>query len=169
MKRLFLLVILCYCLLNTSSAHQTTKKKIHSNYDIAAFVWPAYQPEQRFNDIGVFPDGKGEWEAIYKAKPKFEGHQQPNIPLWGYENEADPKVMEKKIEAASSHGVNVFIYDWYWYDGKPFLENALNNGFLKAPNRNKMKFYLMWANHDHCSYLDPSNPDKSKIYWRGAV
>jgi len=27
----------------------------------------------------------------------------------------------------------------------------------------------MWANHDHNSYLDPANPDKNKIYWKGGV
>lgn len=36
-------------------------------YDVAAFYWPAYHPDPRFKDIHVFPDGKGEWEAIYKA------------------------------------------------------------------------------------------------------
>jgi hypothetical protein len=138
-------------------------------YDVAAYVWPAYQPDARFNDIGVFKDGKGEWEAIYNAKPKFTGHNQPHVPLWGYTNEADPKAVAQKIDAAVSHGVNVFIYDWYWYDGKPFLENGLNKGFLGAPNNQKMKFYLMWANHDHNSYLDYTAADKTKIYWRGAV
>ncbi|SDE58291.1 Glycosyltransferase WbsX [Mucilaginibacter pineti] len=138
-------------------------------YDVAAYVWPAYQPDARFKDIGVFKDGKGEWEAIYNAKPKFPGHNQPHVPLWGYTNEADPKVMEKKIDAATSHGVNVFIYDWYWYDGKPWLENGVDKGFLGAKNNNKMKFYLMWANHDHSSYLDYTTDDKSKIYWHGGV
>jgi hypothetical protein len=138
-------------------------------YDVAAYVWPAYQPDARFNDIGVFKDGKGEWEAIYNAKSKFTGHNQPHVPLWGYTNEADPKAVAQKIDAAVSHGVNVFIYDWYWYDGKPFLENGLNKGFLGAPNNQKMKFYLMWANHDHNSYLDYTAADKTKIYWRGAV
>lgn len=138
-------------------------------YDIAAFVWPAYQPDERFKDIGVFKDGKGEWEAIYNARPKFPGDHQPHVPLWGYTDESDPKVVEQKIEAASSHGVNVFIYDWYWYEGRSFLENGLNNGFLKASNRGKMKFYLMWANHDHSSYLDYTTADKSRIYWHGAI
>nr|WP_197486675.1 glycoside hydrolase family 99-like domain-containing protein [Mucilaginibacter sp. L294] len=140
-----------------------------NHYDVAAYVWPAYQPDARFKDIGVFKDGKGEWESIYKAKPKFPGDKQPEVPLWGYVNEADPKVMEKKIDAAVSHGVNVFIYDWYWYDGKPFLENGINKGFLGAKNRNKMKFYLMWANHDHSAYLDNTTDDKSKIYWHGGI
>jgi hypothetical protein len=138
-------------------------------YDIAAFYWPAYHPDERFREINVFPDGKGEWEAIYKSKPKFAGEQLPKVPLWGYTDESDPAVMEQKIRAATDHGVNTFIFDWYWYAGKPFLEDCLNKGFLKAANNRQMTFYLMWANHDHNSYLDPANPDKSLVYWKGGV
>jgi hypothetical protein len=138
-------------------------------YDVAAFVWPAYFNEPRFADIGVFPDGKGEWEAIYNAKPKFDGHRQPRKPLWGYLDESDPKVQEKIIGTALKYGVNTFIFDWYWYDNRPFLEDVLNNGFLKAKNNRKMKFYLMWANHTHTAYLDPQNPDKNEVYWEGGV
>lgn len=140
-----------------------------NKYDVAAFYWPAYHPDARFRDINVFPDGKGEWEAIYKSKPKFEGHEVPKVPIWGYEDESKPEVMAKKIATATKYGVNVMIFDWYWYDNKPYLEDALNKGFLKAKNTNDMKFYLMWANHDHTSYLDPANPDKSKVYWYGGV
>jgi hypothetical protein len=138
-------------------------------YDVAAYVWPAYYNEPRFADIGVFPDGKGEWEAIYNSKPKFEGHRQPRVPLWGYFDESSPEMQEKIIDTALEYGVNTFIFDWYWYDDKPYLEDVLNKGFLKAKNNQKMKFYLMWANHTHNSYLDPKNPDKSKVYWRGEV
>ena len=49
---------------------------------------------------------------------------------------------------ATQHGVNVFIFDWYWYDEGPFLESCINDGFLKARNNEKMQFYIMWANHD---------------------
>ena len=140
-----------------------------THYDVAAYVWPAYHPDPRFKDMGVFKDGKGEWEAVYNAKPKFPGDKQPQVPLWGYANEADPKVMAKKIDAATSHGVNIFIYDWYWYDGKPFLEGGLDSGFLQAKNSHKMKFYLMWANHDHTSYLDNTTDDKNKLYWHGGI
>ena len=145
------------------------KKPSASVYDVAAFYWPAYHPAERFKEISVFPDGKGEWEAIYKSKPKFDGEQLPKVPLWGYQDESDPKVMVQKIETATNYGVNTFIFDWYWYTGKPYLEECLNSGFLKASNNQKMKFYLMWANHDHNSYLDPANPDKNKIYWKGGV
>ena len=115
------------------------------SYDVAAYVWPAYSdaPEMRW----AFPEGIGEWERVRQARPKFEGHRAVHEPLWGYLNEADPYVMEMQINAAADHGVNVFIYDWYWYDRRPFLEGCLNNGYLRARNNGRVKFFLMWANH----------------------
>jgi len=166
-----LLPFVCMLVLSVISNGQsvTGRKVKKSTIDVAAFYWPAYHPAERFKEIAVFPDGKGEWEAIYKSKPKFAGEQLPKVPLWGYQDESDPGVMQQKIKTATAYGVNTFIFDWYWYAGKPFLEECLNNGFLKANNNLKMKFYLMWANHDHNSYLDPANPDKSKLYWKGGV
>ena len=125
-----------------------------AEYDIAALVYPGYHPDPRWKEQGLFPEGQGEWFNVKDAKPKWPGHYQPRIPAWGYENEADPKVMEKKIEAASSHGVNVFIFDWYWYGERPFLEGALADGFLGAKNNGKMKFFLMWANHNWTDCVD---------------
>ena len=34
-----------------------------------------------------------EWELVRNAKPRFPGHQQPHMPLWGYQDESDPAVM----------------------------------------------------------------------------
>lgn len=142
-----------------------------ANYDIAAYVWPAYQPEPRWAELGLFPAGKGEWQNVWEAKPKWAGHAQPRKPLWGYEDEADPAVVAKKIDAAVAHGVNVFIYDWYWYGGRPFLEDGLDRGFLGAPNNGKMKFFVMWANHNVTKLWDSTAADKEwdKAVWPGAV
>ena len=81
----------------------------------------------------------------------------------------DPAAMEKKIEAAASHGVNVMLFDWYWYENKPFLESALNDGFLKARNVDKMTFYLMWANHDAKTVWDIRRSHKLEVIWPGSV
>ena len=118
-----------------------------AGYDVAAYIWPSYTNHDKRSWI-FWPNGEGEWQTVRSATPKFPGHSQPRVPLLGYRDEAEPKTMEEQIELATSHGVNVFIYDWYWYDRRPFLECCLNDGFLKAKNRNKMRFYLMWANHD---------------------
>ena len=140
-----------------------------SKYDIAAYVWPSYHPDDRAKIF--WPMGIGEWETVMKNKAKFEGHEQPRYPLWGYINEADPNVMEMEINAAADHGVNVFIFDWYWFDGMPFLEGQLNDGYLKARNNDRVKFYLMWANHDVNLTWDKRNAGKPNdaLIWQGAV
>ena len=143
------------------------------HYDVAAFIWPSYHPDDRAKIF--WPMGIGEWETVMKNAPKFEGHDQPRFPLWGYVNESDRYVMEMQIAAAADHGVNVFIYDWYWYDGLPFLEACLNDGFLKASNNGRMKFYLMWANHDVNLGWDKRNADdafqhkNTALIWRGGL
>ena len=137
--------------------------------DIAAYVWPAYTGDEPRSRI-FWPEGIGEWQTVKNSSEKSNGYHWNRKPLWGYVNEADPYVMSGQIEAAVSHGVNVFIYDWYWYDNRPFLENCLNDGFLKAPNNNKMKFYIMWANHDATHLWDIRNSDSvGSTIWQGAV
>ncbi len=89
-----------------------------------------------------------EWESVPKAKPRFEGHQQPKVPLWGFEMEDDPMVMAKKIAVAADHGVDAFVFDWYHYDFGPILHGALEAGFLGAANNTRLKFAVMWANSD---------------------
>ena len=129
-------------------------------YDLATYVWPSYTGDEIRTRI-FWPEGMGEWEIVK--------NRMSQKPLWGYVNEADPKVMEMQIEQAIKYGVNVFIYDWYWYDNRPFLENCLNEGFLKARNCNKMKFYIMWANH-HATYLwDVRNSHVNNVLWQATV
>ncbi|MHB8581569.1 MAG: glycosyltransferase WbsX family protein [Ignavibacteriaceae bacterium] len=138
----------------------------NSKYDVAAFYWPNYHYDPKLGFI--FHDKKGEWETMWSAKPKIPGERQPRVPLWGYQNEADPKVMNEKINAAVSHDVNIFIFDWYWYGNRPLLEDCLDNGFLRD-NHHRMKFYIMWANHDATTYWDPKESNKTLVYWKGGV
>ena len=56
--------------------------------------------------------------------------------------------MTKKIDAAADHGIEAFIFDWYYYEDGPFLNACLDKGYLGAANRERVKFSLMWANHD---------------------
>ena len=139
--------------------------------DVAAYIWPAYTG-QEFRTRIFWPDGIGEWQTVKRQHVKPEhNYVWSRKPLWGYQDEADPEVMEMQIEEAVSHGVNTFIYDWYWYDNRPFLENCLNDGFLKAKNNGKMKFYIMWANHDATYGWDyrTSGLMPDTTVWRGAV
>ena len=113
---------------------------------VAAYYYACTHPDPRW-DKNKYP-GFTEWDEIKAAKPRFPGHSQPNPPVWGYRDEAKPEVMAQKIAAAADYGVNAFIFDWYYYDDGPYLEGALEEGFLHATNNARMKFSLMWANHD---------------------
>lgn len=114
-----------------------------------------------FPNWGPIPHS--EWNSLKVARPRFEGHTQPKVPMWGYENEQDPTVMARKIAAAADHGLDAFIFDWYYYDaddsraakslhysqdGSRYLHTALESGYLGAANKDRLKFAIMWCNHD---------------------
>ncbi len=160
-----LLLLLCPASLSAKKTAKDTKK-----YDVAAFLYPAYASDDpRLRPF--WPMGIGEWETVMTVGDRYPGHYWNRKPLWGYINEADPSVMEMEIEQATSHGINVFIFDWYWYDGRPFMETTLDNGFLKARNNDKMKFYLMWANHDVLNLWDTrlARYNENNVIWTGRV
>jgi hypothetical protein len=138
--------------LRSTPANGGEKSSGEQRVQVAAYYFPNWHEETQ----PVVHHG--EWEGLKNAKPRFPGQPQPVVPLWGYQDEADPAVMAQKIDAAADHGVDAFIFDWYWRSGGeakgPSLEKALDDGYLKAPNRKRVKFALMWANHN----LGPDNP-----------
>lgn len=145
MKRFgFLSLLMILAISFSCGARNITKDT--KDYVVSAYVWPSCHDDSLGHKY-LWPNGEGEWEVIKKGYPRFEGHQQPKQPLWGYELDDDPKVVERWIDTATKYGVNNFVYDWYWFMNGPYLEGALNDGFLKAANNEKMSFYIMWANH----------------------
>lgn len=131
--------------------------------DVGCYYFPNYH----FNDsrnAAVHGAGWSEWELVKAMTPRFPGHRQPKRPLLGYTDESDPAVMARKIQDAAKHGVDYFIFDYYYYDDGPFLENCLNDGFLKAPNVGDLKFALMWANHDWLDIHPCSRRSRPLLY-----
>jgi hypothetical protein len=170
----YLMILICTAILSTISWKQAFAQKgnktiANNEYTVAAYVWPSCHDDKMAREA-LWGEGTGEWEVIKKGNQRFEGHYQPRIPLWGYKLDNDPLAWETKIEAATDHGVNTFIFDWYWYDGKPFLEGTVNDGFLKAKNNSNMKFYIMWANHDaKGSTWNPHRYKNDTVLWKGTV
>ena len=122
-----------------------------------AYYFPNYHVDPR-NERWL-GEGWTEWELVHNAGPRFPGHVEPRVPLLGERDESDPEVAAEEIELATRHGVDGFIFDFYWYEDGPFLEGALERGFMKAANFESIDFSIMWANHD---YLDIF-PSKSAV------
>ena len=134
---------------------------------VAAYYFGNYHLDPR-NEKRL---GKGwsEWKLVRESKPRFEGHRQPKRPLWGETDEADPRAMAQKIDAAADYGVDAFIFDWYHYDDGPFLSRTIDEGYLKAPNNARVKFALMWANHDWVDLFPATKDGGRPLIYPGKV
>jgi len=135
---------------------------------VASYYFPNYHTDDPRN---IFNKGKGwsEWELVKAAQPRFPGHHQPNVPAWGYTDEKDPEVMAKKIDAAATHGIDCFIFDWYMYEDGPFLNRCIDEGFLKAKNCERIKFAFMWANHDWLDIHPATRGIKANLLYPGII
>lgn len=112
----------------------------------AAYYFPNFHVDPRNEEW--HGEGWTEWELMKHATPRFPGHLQPRVPLHGYEDESDPDVMAGKIDMAARAGLDAFLFDWYWYDSRPYLQRPLEEAFLPTSAGGDVRFALMWANHD---------------------
>jgi hypothetical protein len=126
-------------------AVDTTPSLKGIKFEVVAYNFPSWHPSPFMEKI--FGKGWTEFETLKNSKPLYPGHLFPKYPLWGYFNEAEPEWAEREIETADRFGIDVWMIDWYWHSGTMFYHEELENGFLKARNRAKLKFAVMWANH----------------------
>lgn len=135
--------------------------------EVFAYNFPNYHFDPRNKKShGV---GWNEWELVKAAKPRFEGHRQPLVPAWGYYNEAEPEWASKEIDLAADHALTGFIYDFYWYDDGPFLNRAIDEGFLGAPNNERLQFGLMLANHDWVDIFPATYGNPQPLMYPGTI
>jgi hypothetical protein len=160
---LIIFIIFAACTPKNKSAMTGEKDSI----TVASYYFPNYHEDDR--NAAYFGKGWTEWELVKKARPRFENHHQPNVPVWGYTDEADPIQMAQKIDAAADHGIDVFIFDWYMYEDGSFLNRCLDEGFLKAANSERLQFGLMWANHDWVDIHPYRKGTEQRLLYPGKV
>ncbi len=142
-------------------ALETTSLQKPPDTKVIAFSFPSWHPspfmEARF--------GKGwtEFDTLRNARTLFPGHTMPHFPLWGYYNEADPSWAAREIDLAVDHGVNAWMIDWYWHEGVQFYQEQIEEGLLKAPNRGRIEFAVMWANHDWKNVYPARSPSDAAM------
>ena len=106
----------------------------------------------------------GEWDFVKTARRLFPGHKQPLVPTPGYLDGANPKDVETEIALAANAGIDVFLWDYYWYGGKVTQEESIEQGFLKAKNCDRMKFALMWCYHERNDQFRPGlGPERRRL------
>lgn len=111
---------------------------------VLAYVYPGWHPIPE-RDASFYP-GFTEWDLVYDSPPRFPGHVQPRLPAWGRYDDRDPVAVERRIALCRDHGVDGWVYGFFWCRGKRVFQDALDQGFLGAPSGDRYPFALMWAN-----------------------
>lgn len=119
-------------------------------YNIGVFYFPGWANQQK-NAPFAFP-----WEKI-KPYPERE-------PTLGWYRDGSDRVARQHIEWMSQYGIDFVVYDWYWSKNSlVYLEHALK-AHIRAPNRGKVKFSLLWANHNEVP-SSRENFNQMVLYW----
>ena len=63
---------------------------------IGAYYYPGWHPCPVRDK--AFPRGWSEWDLVYNATQRFPEHEQPNLPLWGRQDDSQPAIFSKKIQ-----------------------------------------------------------------------
>jgi hypothetical protein len=116
---------------------------------VAAYVYTGWHPiperDAAFEAAGFGP-GFVEWSLVASCTPRFEGHAQPRVPLLGPYDDRDPVEVGRRLALARAHGVDAFVYGYFWCRGKRVFEAALDQGYLGSDEGRRAPFALMWAN-----------------------
>lgn len=107
-----------------------------------------YLPQYHPTDLNDKWWGKGftEWTNVTKAKPLYEGHEQPLLAGdLGYYDLRVPEVREQQAKLAQESGIYGFIYYHYWFGNNvQTLERVANE--VLASGKPEFPFCFCWAN-----------------------
>jgi lipopolysaccharide biosynthesis protein len=122
---------------------------------ILPFYLPQFHPTPENNMW--WGEGFTEWTNVTAARPIFEGHNQPNLPadLGFYDLRLD-EVRAAQMELAAGHGIEGFMYYYYWFAGHRLLSTPVDA--LLASDVQK-PFCLMWANENWTRRWDGRSSD----------
>jgi hypothetical protein len=113
---------------------------------VFAYYYPGFHPAPEV--FTQFPENWTEWELMRNARPFFEGHYQPRVPLWGYEDETRADVMRRKLETAREYAVDSLLFISYWYFGRSVFGEPLRVALDAATADGCARPSMMWGNHN---------------------
>ena len=87
-----------------------------------------------------------DWVTTRQAKPLFDGHKQPFLPLdSNYYDLSDLSVLKKQSVMAKNHGIDGFgVYHYHFKEGVRALWNPIHN--LRRDPDIEIEYFICWVN-----------------------
>ncbi len=104
--------------------------------------------------------GKGftEWFNVSRAKPRFKGHYQPQLPTeLGFYDLRCNSIFHEQIALAKEAGIEAFMFYEYWFQGKQILEKPIDH-YLQDISI-EFPYFLCWANENWSRKWDGSDQE----------
>jgi hypothetical protein len=128
---------------------------------VLAYVYPGWHPIAE-RDQRYYP-GFTEWDLVLESRPRFPGHAQPRLPLWGRYDDRDPAAVERRVALCRAHDVDGLVFGFFWCRGKRVFQDALDQGFLGSASGWRFPFAVMWANRMPRGVLPVRRPEAQVI------
>ncbi|WP_448754071.1 glycosyltransferase WbsX family protein [Agathobacter sp.] len=106
-------------------------------------------------------EGYTDWVGVKAALPQYDGHLQPNIPLNGYYDLSDWKVMKEQAELAKKYGVYGFGIYHYWFSSNQQLLTKPAENLLEHKEID-ISFMFIW---DNSSWIRTWSNIKNSNQW----
>ena len=109
--------------------------------------------------------GKSEFHLTQNLIDSFPDRK----PVWGWRT-STPEIMSKQIDIAAEYGISFFSFCWYFRRDKTSsrvdmdVKNNALNLFMKSPNKDKLGFNILVANHKGYVFQEQDWDDLCK-YW----
>lgn len=68
-------------------------------------------------------------------------------PLLGWYDDGKVGIVDQQLAWMADSGIRFIVLDWYWNRDLGVLQGQTLDAYLKSPNRARVPFALLWANH----------------------
>lgn len=141
-----------------------------ANVKVGAYYFDGWAGKNRHADNPNEPWAKNAPTHLTK---RFVRDFSEREPVWGWRDDTQ-EIMERQIDLAADNGLDFFLFCWYWKDNKgpiniPAIEKDHHHTsmelYMKAKNRNRLKYSLLIANRAGFEILGNENWESAVKYW----
>lgn len=147
------------------SAPGTSAAPEHPPVRLGAYYFDGWSGRHRAEGDPAQPWAKGAPTHLTKALVEQYADREPQ---WGWRADS-PEIMRRQIDLAADHGLAFWAFCWYFHPAAADVNaDPKHTGlrlYLEAPNRDRLGFCLLVANHDSYQLKTLARWQQAVAHW----